>query len=81
MLAGITTLNHALAADPLLRQLLVAPQRIGDADVEARLGAIEEMMDARCAEAIHGAVAAGRLTCADPDALAVLIAWRCRAGA
>jgi hypothetical protein len=30
-------------------------------------------MDARCADAIRAAVAAGRLECQDPDALAVLI--------
>lgn len=73
LLAAITTLNRSLSADPLLRQLLVGPRRAGDAEVEARVGPIEDMMDARCAEAIRAAVDAGRLTCDDPDALAVLI--------
>jgi AcrR family transcriptional regulator len=73
LLTAITTLNHALARDPLLRQLLVNPRRIGDAQVEARVGPIEDMMDARCAAAIRDAVAAGRFECEDPDALAVLI--------
>jgi AcrR family transcriptional regulator len=73
LLAGITGLNHAIAADPLLRQLLVAPKRVGDAQAEERLGPIEDMMDARCSEAIRDAVAARRLECEDPKALAVLI--------
>jgi AcrR family transcriptional regulator len=73
LLTGITALNHAIAADPLLRQLLVTPRRVGDAHIEERVGPIEDMMDARCAEAIRAAVAAGGLECADPDALAVLI--------
>jgi AcrR family transcriptional regulator len=73
LLTAITTLNGALAADPLLRQLLVAPRRVGDAHVEARIGPIEDMMDARCADAIRTAVSAGLLACEDPDALAVLI--------
>lgn len=73
LLAGITGLNHAIAADPLLRQLLVSPRRVGDAQAEKRLGPIEDMMDARCSDAIREAVAAGRLECEDPKALAVLI--------
>ena len=73
LLAGITGLNHAIAADPLLRQLLVTPRRVGDAQAEKRLGPIEDMMDERCAEAIREAVAAGRLQCEDLKALAVLI--------
>lgn len=73
LLAGITGLNHAIAADPLLRQLLVAPRSVGDAQADRRLGPIEDVMDARCTEAIREAVAAGRLQCEDPKALAVLI--------
>jgi AcrR family transcriptional regulator len=73
LVAGITGLNHAIAADPLLRQLLVTPRRIGDTRAEERLGPIEDMMDTRCADAIRAAVAAGRLECEDPKALAVLI--------
>lgn len=73
LVTGVTDLNHAIAADPLLRQLLVTPRRIGDAAFEAKVGPIEDMMDARCTEAIAAAVAAGRLACDDPRALAVLI--------
>jgi AcrR family transcriptional regulator len=73
LLTGITALNHSIAADPILRQLLVRPRRAGDAHIEERVGSIEDMMDARCAEAIRAVVAAGRLACADPEALAVLI--------
>ncbi len=73
LLAAVTALNHGIAADPLLRLLLVTPRRIGDAHVEERVGPIEDMMDARCADAIRSAVAAGRFICADPEALAVLI--------
>jgi AcrR family transcriptional regulator len=73
LLVAITALNHGIAADPLLRQLLVTPRRVGDAHLAARVAPIEDMMDARCAEAIREAVAAGRLACADPEALAVLI--------
>ena len=73
LLASITGLNHAIASDPLLRQLLVTPRRVGETHIEQRVGPIEDMMDARCAEAIRAAVAAGGLECADPDALAVLI--------
>jgi AcrR family transcriptional regulator len=73
LLAGITGLNRAIAADPLLRQLLVAPRRVGDAQAEARLGPIEDRMDERCSAAIREAVAAGQLECEDSKALAVLI--------
>jgi AcrR family transcriptional regulator len=73
LLFALTALNGAIAADPLLRQLLVKPRRVGDAHIEEQVGAIEDMMDARCAAAIRAAVAARRLTCQDPDALAVLI--------
>lgn len=73
LLAGITGLNHAIAADPLLRRLLVTPRRVGDAQAEERVGPIEDMMDAGCSAAIREAVAAGRLECEDPKALAVLI--------
>ncbi|MCW5891136.1 MAG: TetR/AcrR family transcriptional regulator [bacterium] len=73
LLTGITHLNHAIAADPLLRQLLVTPRRIGDAEIEQEAAPIEDMMDARCTEAIRTAVAARRLLCRDPEALAVLI--------
>ena len=73
LVVGVTGLNHAIAADPLLRQLLVPPRRTGDAAFEEKVGPIEDMMDARCAEAIEHAVAAGKLDCADPQALAVLI--------
>lgn len=73
LLTSITHLNHAIAADPLLRQLLVTPRRIGDAQLEQEAAPIEDMMDARCTEAIRTAVAARRLVCDDPEALAVLI--------
>lgn len=73
LITGITHLNHAIAADPLLRQLLVTPRRIGDAQIEQEAGPIEDMMDARCTEAVRAAVAARRLVCDDAEALAVLI--------
>jgi AcrR family transcriptional regulator len=69
----VTDLNRAIAGDPLLRLLLVTPRRIGDARVEERVAPMERMMDARCVEQIRAAVAAKRLTCEDPEALAVLI--------
>ncbi len=71
LLVGVTALNHAISSDPLLRTLLVTPRRLGES--AERAGAIEDMMDARCAVAIRAAVGAGRLVCDDPDALAVLI--------
>jgi AcrR family transcriptional regulator len=73
LLFALTALNRAIADDPLLRQLLVTPRRVGDAHIDAQIGTIEDMMDARCAEAIRAAVEAKRLKCHDPDALAVLI--------
>ena len=73
LIFAVTDLNRAIAADPLLRQLLVTARRTGDARLEEKVGPIEDMMDARCAEAIERAVAAGELACADPQALAVLI--------
>ena len=73
LLLCITDLNHAISADPLLRQLLVTPRQVGDAQIEKRVVPMEDLMDARCSEAIRAAVAAGRLECDDPDALAVLI--------
>jgi AcrR family transcriptional regulator len=73
LLSSITGLNHAISADPLLRQLLVTPRRIGDAHIDEEVAPIEDMMDARCAEMIRAAVAAKRLGCGDPAALAVLI--------
>ncbi len=73
LLFALTALNRAIAEDPLLRQLLVTPRRVGDAHIEEQIGSIEDLMDTRCAEAIRQAVAAERLKCADPDALAVLI--------
>lgn len=73
LLFAITALNRAIADDPLLCQLLVTPRRLGDAHIDEQVGSIEDMMDRRCAEAIRAAVAANRLRCQDPDALAVLI--------
>jgi len=73
LLFAVTDLNHAISADPLLRQLLVTPRTVGDAQIEKRVVPMEEMMDERCAEAIREAVEAGRLECEDPEALAVLI--------
>ncbi|MEO8602571.1 MAG: helix-turn-helix domain-containing protein [bacterium] len=73
LLFAVSGLNRAIAADPLLCQLLVTPRRVGGAHLDAHVGGIEDMMDARCADLIRTAVAAGRLTCPDPDALAVLI--------
>jgi AcrR family transcriptional regulator len=73
LLVSITNLNHAIAADPLLRHLLVTPRRGGDPQIDREVEPIENMMDARCTEAIRAAVSARRLTCEDPEALAVLI--------
>jgi AcrR family transcriptional regulator len=73
LLVSITNLNRAITADPLLRQLLVIPRRGGDPRIEREVEPIETMMDARCTEAIRAAVSAKRLTCDDPEALAVLI--------
>ncbi len=73
LLFAVTGLNRAIAGDPLLRQLLVTPRRVGEGHLDDQVTRIEDMMDARCADAIRAAVAAKRLTCADPDALAVLI--------
>lgn len=73
LLVAVADLNHAISADPLLRQLLVTPRSVGDAQIEKRVVPMEEMMDERCTEAIREAVKAGRLECADPEALAVLI--------
>ncbi|MEW6269702.1 MAG: helix-turn-helix domain-containing protein [Thermodesulfobacteriota bacterium] len=73
LLFAITTLNRAIADDPLLRQLLVTPRQVGDGHIDEQVCRIEDAMDARCADAIRAAVAARRLACDDPDALAVLI--------
>lgn len=73
LLFAVTTLNRGIAADPLLCQLLVTPRRLGEEHLDDQVGRIEDMMDARCAELIRASVAAGRLKCADPDALAVLL--------
>ncbi|MGH7292753.1 MAG: TetR/AcrR family transcriptional regulator [Myxococcota bacterium] len=72
LLFALSALNRAIAADALLCQLLVPP-RLGDGQLADQVGRIEDMMDTRCADLIRTAVAAGRLRCADPDALAVLI--------
>ncbi len=73
LLFVITTLNRAIADDPLLRQLLVTPRRMGDEHLDEQVCRIEDAMDARCADAIRAAVVARRLACDDPDAMAVLI--------
>lgn len=73
LLVAVTDLNHAISADPLLRRLLVTPRSVGDAQIEKRVVPMEEMLDERCTDAIREAVKAGRLECADPEALAVLI--------
>lgn len=73
LLVCVVDLNHAISSDPLLRQLLVTPRQVGDAQIEKRVLPMEDAMDARCGEAIRAAVAAGRLACDDPEALAVLI--------